>query len=512
LTNVTGPLDFGFRTYTIDPDLATPPTVGVQPGFVPVPDPTTNELTVASFNMERFFDTIDDPGISDPVLTVAAFNRRVAKASLIVRTVQKYPDVIGVQEMENLTTLQTVAAKINTDAVTIDGLPNPNYTAYLVEGNDVGGIDVGFLVKQSRVTPSSTFQLELPGCVSTAATCYNFVNPNTGGLDLLNDRPPLVLTASIPRPGGGTLTFTVIVNHLRSLGGIDDNTVSGSGTVGARVREKRRKQAEFLANYIQGRQTADPNENIITLGDMNAFRVNDGYVDSIGTILGTPAPADQVVLPSADLVNPNQTDLVDDIPPLHQLFYNFDGNAKTLGQIGGELPANERYSYNFDGNAQTLDHIIVNPPALGILTRVAYARNDSDFPVKNYENTSELRISDHDQPVAYFNLLIPTAANVSLAGRVLTSDGRGIRNAMISVDGGSLTERLWAQTGTFGYYRFEGLVAGETYIITVNSGRFTFPMPTRVITIVEDLREANFIANPENEERDQMPPPTDRRR
>jgi len=41
--------------------------------------------------------------------------------------------------------------------------------------------------------------------------------------------------------------------------------------VGARVREKRRKQAEFLANYIQGRQTANPNEKIITVGDMERF-------------------------------------------------------------------------------------------------------------------------------------------------------------------------------------------------------------------------------------------------
>ena len=88
ITTITGPLDFGFRTYTIDPDAATPPTVGVQPGSVPAPAPNADEVTVASFNMERFFDTTDDPGTSDPVLTVAAFNRRVAKASLVVRTIE----------------------------------------------------------------------------------------------------------------------------------------------------------------------------------------------------------------------------------------------------------------------------------------------------------------------------------------------------------------------------------------------------------------------------------------
>src|SRR5262249_28913609 len=223
-----------------------------------------------------------------------------------------------------------------------------------VEGNDVGGIDVGFLVKASRVTVYSVTQVEQPGCDHvTAATCNQYVNPNNGVADILNDRPPLALVASIPRTAGGLLGFTVIVNHLRSLNGIDDTTVEGSGTVGARVREKRRRQAEFLASYIQGRQLTNPNEKIITVGDLNALRVNDGFVDSIGTILGTPAPADQVVLPSAaNLVNPHLIDLVD------------------------TLSVEQRYSYSFDGNAQTLDHIIVNQPALALLNRFAYARAD----------------------------------------------------------------------------------------------------------------------------------------
>jgi len=212
--------------------------------------------------------------------------------------------VIGVEEMENLTTLQAVASKVNADAQSIDLLPNPNYVAYLVEGNDIGGIDVGFLVKESRVTTVSVTQYN---------KTETYTNPNTAGLETLNDRPPLVLNATIPRPAGGTFAFTVIVNHLRSLSGIDDNTVSGSGTEGARVRAKRQAQAVSLANLIQSFQNADPSARIITVGDMNAFQLNDGYVDVIGTIKGTPAPDNQTVVlgDGADLVNPDLTDLVD---------------------------------------------------------------------------------------------------------------------------------------------------------------------------------------------------------
>jgi predicted extracellular nuclease len=398
LTNVTGPLDYSFRTYTILPDTTLSGT-GVSPTAVPAP--IANEFTVASFNMERFFDTTNDPNTSDPVLTQAAFDKRLNKASLIIRNIQRYPDVIGVEEMENLSTLQAVAAKVNSDAQTIDSLPNPNYVAYLSEGNDIGGIDVGFLVKESRVTTVDVTQVELAGCNHvTGAGCNTYTNPNTGNQELLNDRPPLVLRATIARPGGlGALPFTVIVNHLRSLSGVDDDvTANGTGTEGSRIRAKRKAQAEFLANYIQSRQTADPNEKIITVGDMNAFRINDGYVDVIGTVLGTPSPDDQTVVPGdgADLVNPNQTDLVD------------------------TLTADQRYSYSFDGNAQVLDHVIVNPNAQAILNRFAYAREDADQPVKDYEDGNiPDRISDHDQPIAYFSLTTPVTP-----GQVIISEFR----------------------------------------------------------------------------------------
>jgi predicted extracellular nuclease len=462
ITNITGPLDYAFRCYTIDPDAATPPIVGVLPGSTPATAPTADEFTVVSFNMERFFDTVNDPATSDPVLTAAAFNRRLAKASLIIRTVQRYPDVIGVEEMENLTTLQAVATQINNDAVNLDGLANPNYTAFLSEGNDVGGIDVGFLVKASRISVVDVTQFGLTD---------TFTNPDSS-TSILNDRPPLVLRATCPRPLGGTLPFTVIVNHLRSLSGVDDTTPGSNGfaTEGDRVRFKRRAQAEYLANLIQTRQVADATELIITLGDMNAFNVNDGYVDSIGTIKGTPTAASQVTLASSDLVNPDLTDLID------------------------VLPAAQQYSYNFDENAQTLDHIILNHKALVFLTRFAYARNDSDFAVKNYESTNELRISDHDQPVAYFNLtLSPSAANGVVSGRLTDPNGAPIAGAVVNLSG---TQNRKLITDTNGNYRFDGVETSGFYTVRPSRVNYSFSPAERSFSQIGNSTEAAFTGTP----------------
>jgi len=89
----------------------------------------------------------------------------------------------------------------------------------------------------------------------------------------------------------------------------------------------------------------------------------------------------------------------------------------------------------------------------------------------------------------------PTAAGVSLGGRVLTADGRGVQNARIVVTGGALSEPRYAVTGTFGYYNFEDLPAGQTYVVTINSKRFTFASPSRVVNVTDNVADIDFIAD-----------------
>lgn len=372
IANMVGPLDYGSRTYTILPDPSAPPTVSGNIQAVPVRLPNGTEFTVAAFNMERFYDTANDADTSDVVLTATAFANRLNKASLAIVNVLRVPDILAVEEMENLTTLQALADKVNTDAAAA-GYSNPGYQPHLVSGNDIGGINVGFLVKSSRVSVVDVTQ------VGKDAT---YLDPTSGTQALLNDRPPLVLRAVVGT-SPMSMPITVIVNHLRSLSDVENPT-------DGRVRAKRAAQAEFLANLIQSHQAADPLESIVSVGDYNAFEVNDGYADVMGTIRGQPAPVDQVVVASQDLVDPDLTDLVT------------------------TLPHDQQYSYSFGGNAQVLDHVLVNPPALASVTEFGYGRTDADFPeiYRNDPNRPE-RLSDHDPAIAYFSLIDKTAPSVS---------------------------------------------------------------------------------------------------
>ena len=355
----TGILDYGLRFYTFLPDPGQTPAISAAtPASIATPA-GASEFTVASYNMERFFDDINDPATSDVALTAIAYANRLSKASQQIRVNLAAPDIVSVVEMENLTTLQALASKISTDG-------GPTYTPFLVEGNDPGGIDVGFLVKTGFVvgtTPRVTV-----GSVTQLGLTATYLNPTTNTQDLLNDRPPLVLTATVNSATGGSANVTVVVNHLRSFLGITDPVD------GARIRAKRLAQAEFVANLVQARQAADANERIVVLGDFNAYEFNDGFVDSIGSIIGAPAPATLVTLAGADLVNPNLTRMID---------------------------AAADYSYVFDGFTQSIDHIMVSQGLINNSTArsMVHVKMNADYPEvnrSNYAVGADTRLSDHD--------------------------------------------------------------------------------------------------------------------
>lgn len=90
----------------------------------------------------------------------------------------------------------------------------------------------------------------------------------------------------------------------------------------------------------------------------------------------------------------------------------------------------------------------------------------------------------------------PSAARVSLGGRVLTVSGRGIRNAAVTIEGGELIEPKRSVTGSFGFYNFEGLESGQTYVVTIRAKRYVFQTPSFTINLDDDLANADFVANP----------------
>lgn len=92
--------------------------------------------------------------------------------------------------------------------------------------------------------------------------------------------------------------------------------------------------------------------------------------------------------------------------------------------------------------------------------------------------------------------LFPTAAAATIEGRIVTADGRGVRSVLISLTDATTNETRTTRSTAFGYYRFEDVIVGQTYILTANAKRFTFNPNTRAISPLEDLAEEDFVALP----------------
>lgn len=87
---------------------------------------------------------------------------------------------------------------------------------------------------------------------------------------------------------------------------------------------------------------------------------------------------------------------------------------------------------------------------------------------------------------------IPSAAEVEVAGRVLTADGRPVRGAIVQITSPDGSVRS-AISSTFGYYRFTGVVVGETYLVAVASKRYVFTPRTLVVT--DQISDFDLVAD-----------------
>ena len=105
-----GPLTVTFGDYQIWPTSMT--VEDGEPRVEPVRDRAPGELTIASQNLLRFYDDVDDPALDEPVLPTLEYATRLRKASLLIRPALGAPDVLAVQDVDNQTTLQALAARI----------------------------------------------------------------------------------------------------------------------------------------------------------------------------------------------------------------------------------------------------------------------------------------------------------------------------------------------------------------------------------------------------------------
>ncbi|MDY7014068.1 MAG: hypothetical protein SVX43_10825, partial [Cyanobacteriota bacterium] len=321
---------------------------------------STEQLTVASYNVENL-----DPQVEDPALTNRG-NRDVdddlgegkfdAIAAQIVNNLQT-PDIIGLQEVQDNNgaeitdvtaaneTLQLLIDKIaELSGITYDFIDNPFIGNETSGGQPGGNIRTAFLYNRDRVDL-------VEGSVQTVVDPSDQqTNPENPFFD---SRLPLAATF---RFNGQEVT--IVNNHFSSKGGSqplfgqtqpaadlqEDPNVNGS-------LDERQVQAEAVKSFVDNILANDANANAIVLGDLNEFEF---------------------------------------ISPLETL-------EESLTNLTEILPENERYSFIFQGNSQSLDHILVSD------NLAATAEFDAVHTNTEFADPA----TDHDPLLSRFTLTVP---------------------------------------------------------------------------------------------------------
>ena len=327
--SATGVIDYAFDDYILLTENAQ--FSGDTP-LIPVDEPTSTEATIASANFYVLSNLESDYMV-----------RRQKVASYIV-DLMNAPDILAVQEVRSLAVLQDLSNLIK------ENHPDIIYTPHLVSNGTSGGfvINVGYMVKNTV----SEIQITQLGADE----------PFSQGGDL-HYRPPLLLegnfNSSPPQP------ISVLNLHLKSL-----NNISQTST-----KLRRHEQAKSVAQMVEDRI----DENLVVVGDFNAFQFSDGYVDVVNQIAGTPSLGAQY--PIENIVS---------IPLTNQSL---------------TLPIEEQYSYVYQNNAQILDHCLTTDIQGLTVEKMQYVRGNADFS-EDFDNqiSPNYRTSDHDGFVLFLEM------------------------------------------------------------------------------------------------------------
>jgi subtilisin-like proprotein convertase family protein len=85
----------------------------------------------------------------------------------------------------------------------------------------------------------------------------------------------------------------------------------------------------------------------------------------------------------------------------------------------------------------------------------------------------------------------PTAASVSVSGRVTAGKGQGLPGATVRITGPSGQPQT-TLTNSMGYYNFSEVEAGSVYTVSVSNKGYTFDPSSIVLSVEDDVGDVNF--------------------
>ncbi len=90
----------------------------------------------------------------------------------------------------------------------------------------------------------------------------------------------------------------------------------------------------------------------------------------------------------------------------------------------------------------------------------------------------------------------PTAGGAFVAGSVVDSDGRALKNIRVVLQKADGSDSRRAITNLFGYYRFDDVETGDLYLLRVENRRYTFENNPILFSLGENFTALAFVGSP----------------
>jgi len=246
------------------------------------------------------------------------------------------------------------------------------------------------------------------------------------------------------------------------------NTISDNGGAGVRLTETAGNNNLIDPNSIYG--NAESGIVIVGAGP------NDPADADVGPNKLQNYPTFTVDISSGDVIVSYQVDSAPEnstygASGIYVEFFESDGTGAGQHFLGNDHYLLTDYTNGTPGTRQLN---LGNAAALGIIAGDSITATATDAE----GNSSEFAPAVH----------IPTGPPVTISGRVLTPDGRGIRDAtVIMFDSHNVQHRV--RTNSFGSYRFDAVQSGQPYLLTASAKRYIFEnqniQPTGNLTNVD---------------------------
>ena len=152
----------------------------------------------------------------------------------------------------------------------------------------------------------------------------------------------------------------------------------------------------------------------------------------------------------------------------------------------GNISANDIYVYGNLPNVASGSTVVLNRGTIITTNSITAAAP------ANGSFTTFLASGQGAQCSTFGVAINTTAASVSISGRVLTANRRGLSNALVYLTDSEGNTRT-ARTSSFGYYRFDDIAAGQSVTVTVVSKRYQFA--PQVVNVNEEMSGLNFLAH-----------------